>query len=33
MNFDVSLASAGTRRTEDVDVNPVIVGIGLGYRF
>ncbi len=33
LSVDVELNSRGTVRTLDVDINPVIVGIGFGYRF
>lgn len=33
IGVDVELNSAGTVRTLDVDINPVVVGIGFGYRF
>lgn len=33
IGLDVELNSRGTVRTLDVDINPVIVGVGIGYRF
>ncbi|NKB57670.1 MAG: outer membrane beta-barrel protein [Alphaproteobacteria bacterium] len=33
IGMDVELNSGGTVRTLDVDINPVIVGVGIGYRF
>ncbi|MCZ6721379.1 MAG: outer membrane beta-barrel protein [Proteobacteria bacterium] len=33
ISTDVKLKSIGTTRTVDVDINPVIVGLGIGYRF
>lgn len=33
MDFDVDLTSGGVTRTIDVNVNPLIVGIGIGYKF
>lgn len=33
IGVDVELNSQGTVRTVDVDINPVVVGIGFGYRF
>jgi outer membrane protein len=33
LSVDVELNSRGTVRTLDVEINPVIVGIGFGYRF
>ncbi len=33
ISVDVELNSLGTVRTLDLDINPVVVGIGFGYRF
>jgi outer membrane protein len=33
ISTDIKLKSIGTTRTVDVDINPVIVGLGIGYRF
>jgi len=33
IGVDVELNSAGTVRNLDVDINPVVVGVGFGYRF
>lgn len=33
ISLDVTLNSQGTIRTTEVDINPVVVGIGIGYRF
>lgn len=33
ISLDVELNSQGTVRTLDVDINPVVVGVGIGYRF
>lgn len=33
IGVDVQLNSAGTVRNLDVDINPVVIGVGFGYRF
>jgi outer membrane protein len=33
ISSDVTLTTGSTKRTADVDINPIIVGVGIGYRF
>ena len=33
MDVDIELNSGGVIRNVDVEINPVIFGIGFGYRF
>jgi len=33
LDVDAEITTAGTKRTTEVEINPVIVGLGIGYRF
>lgn len=33
LDVDAKITTGGTRRTTEVEINPVIVGAGVGYRF
>jgi len=33
LDVDADIVTAGTKRTTEVEINPIIVGIGVGYRF
>lgn len=33
LDVDADIVTGGTKRTTEVEINPVIVGIGVGYRF